>query len=458
MQNKQNNRLQRYVKTNMKMQQKIQKYIQKHQLLNAHQPIIVGVSGGADSVVLLQVLLSLGYNCVLAHCNFHLRMDESDRDEKFVRELAKEYNIKSYFIDFETTKYASEHRISIEMAARDLRYNWFYQLAESANAQAIAVAHHADDSIETMLMNLVRGTGLKGLTGISARNEKVVRPLLCCTRAEIENYALQHQLAYVTDSSNATLDYQRNKFRNQILPLLEDINPSVRQTLYDSLARFEGTYAIYKQAIDNIEQKIVQHDGTIIKIDIEALKIQADVETVLFELLNKYGFGASTIQQLVQQLDGESGKEFHSETHRLIKDRNYLLITLKETQGYQDYLIDEYTTELFRPIYLNLCKLQKESNFLVSKDKHCIHIDYSKLKFPLTLRRWREGDTFYPFGMTQQKKISDFFIDNKLSILEKEQSWLLVSGNEIVWIVGQRTDNRFRITNQTTDILELRIM
>lgn len=458
MQNKQAIRLQRYAKTNMKMQQKIQNYIQKHQLLNAQQPIIVGVSGGADSVVLLDVLLSLGYNCVLAHCNFHLRMDESMRDENFVRKLAKQLNIKAYFIDFKTTNYASEQRISIEMAARDLRYNWFQQLAESANAQAIAVAHHADDSIETMLMNLVRGTGLKGLTGISARNEKVVRPLLCCTRAEIEIYASQQQLAYVTDSSNATLDYQRNKFRNQILPLLEEINPSVRQTLYDSLTRFDGTYAIYKQAIDNIEQKIVQHDGNTTKIDIEELKMQADVQTVLFELLNKYGFGGSTIQQLVIQLDGESGKEFHSVTHRLIKDRNYLLITPKETPELQEFSIDINTTEIHEPIHLNICNLQNKSNFLVSKEKHCIHIDFSKLEFPLTLRRWREGDTFYPFGMTQQKKISDFFIDTKLSKLEKEQSWLLVSGNEIVWVVGQRTDNRFRITHQTTEILELRIM
>lgn len=441
----------------MIMQQKVQNYIEKNQLLTSKSSIIVGVSGGADSVVLLHILLSLGYDCVIAHCNFHLRMDESVRDENFVRMLAKRLNTSTYFIDFEATKHAKEQHISIEMAARDLRYNWFQQLAESTNAQAIAVAHHADDSIETMLMNLVRGTGLRGLTGISARNEKVIRPLLCCSRTEIENYASLHQLEYVTDSSNATLDYQRNKFRNQILPLLEEINPSIRQTLYDSIKRFEGTLAIYQQAVENIEQRIVHQEGELININIDLLKEQVDIPTVLFEMLNKYGFGASTIQQIIENLDGESGKLFFSETHRLIKDRKYLLLTANKSVDNQEYTIQKNETEISHPIKLILCKLQKESDFILSKEKQCIHIDFSKLVFPLTLRRWQEGDSFYPFGMTQQKKVSDFFIDNKLSRLEKEQCWLLISDNQIVWIIGHRMDNRYRMTEHTIEILEIKI-
>lgn len=437
------------------MQQKVQNYIEKHELLNHNKPVIVGVSGGADSVVLLHLLLSLGYNCVIAHCNFHLRMEESDRDEAFVLNLSNELKIPYYHIDFETDKYADSHHVSIEMAARDLRYAWFYELLEKLHAQAIAVAHHADDSIETLMMNLVRGTGLRGLTGIPVRNGKVVRPLLCCTRAEIENYIVEHNLEYITDSSNTMLDYQRNKFRNVVLPLLEEINPSVRQTLYDSIERFTGNLAIYNQAIEKIKTEVVNNESETIKLDIDLLKQQIHLPTIMFELLHNYGFGAATIKQITNQLDGESGKQFYSETHRLLKDRKYLIIRKIEPKTVDVYWISETETEISSPIHLKLNKLELSSDFQVSKEKCCIHIDASKLHFPLQLRRWKEGDTFFPFGMSNSKKISDFFIDNKFTLLEKEQAWLLVSGENIVWIVGQRSDNRYRVTEKTKEVIEL---
>ncbi|MEI7503224.1 MAG: tRNA lysidine(34) synthetase TilS [Paludibacter sp.] len=308
------------------MQHRVLNYIENHKLLAPKGQVIVGVSGGADSMALLHILLELGYDCVIAHCNFHLRMAESDNDETFVRNFARSLKVPFYSIDFETTKYASDHHISIEMAARDLRYTWFYELLQKHDAQAIAVAHHADDSIETLLMNLVRGTGLRGLTGIAPRNEKVVRPLLCCTRNEIENYIILHNLEHITDATNATLDYQRNKFRNVVLPLLEEINPSVRQTLYQSLERFDGTLAIYQQALEQIEKDIVHKEGETVLLDIELIKKQAHLPTVMYELLNKYSFGNTTIKQVTEHLDGESGKQFYSDTHRLIKDRKYLII------------------------------------------------------------------------------------------------------------------------------------
>jgi len=441
-----------------RMQQKVQTYIEKHQLLVPDKPVVVGVSGGTDSVVLLHILMSLGYECVIAHCNFHLRMEESDRDESFVRELANGLKIQSYFIDFETTEHASKHGISIEMAARDLRYAWFNELLVKINAQAIAVAHHADDSIETLLMNLVRGTGLKGLTGIPARNENVVRPLLCLTRSEIETYLVRYDLDHVEDSTNGSSDYQRNKFRNEILPLLEEINPSVRQTLYNSLQHFEGNLAVYQQAIHQIENEIVYIDSDSIKLDIDLLKKQIHIPTVLFELLHPYGFSNAVIEQITANLDGESGKMFFSDSYRLVKDRKYLILNEIKSVQKEKFRITENQKEIDQPFHLKITRKNITSEFIPSKKPDCIQVDASKLTFPLLLRKWEEGDAFYPFGMTQRKKVSDFFVNNKLSLLEKEQSWILISGEDIVWIVCQRLDNRFRVNEKTKMIVEFRLV
>jgi len=439
------------------MQQKVQSYIERQQLLTPKATVIVGVSGGTDSVVLLHILHALGYECVVAHCNFHLRMEESNRDEAFVRALSKTMKLPFYNIDFDTVSYADKHGISIEMAARDLRYEWFHDLLKKLEAQAIAVAHHADDSIETMLMNLVRGTGLRGLSGIRPRNKKVIRPLLCCNRQELENYLIRYDLEHVEDSTNASVDYQRNKFRNEVLPLLEEINPSLRQTLYESQKRFEGTTAIYAQAIDTIREKIAETADGLRKLNIDIIKQQVHIPTVMYEILHPYGFSGATIEQVTENLDAESGKTFYSDTHRLIKDRKYLIISPKDDDKVDEYYITQPDAVIDQPFVLQLKTLKLTPDFSISRSAKRVHIDASKLAFPLQLRRWREGDVFYPFGMKQRKKVSDFFIDNKLSLLEKEQSWLLVSGNDIVWIVGQRLDDRFRITAETTEVVELSI-
>ncbi len=440
------------------MQQKVQTYIQKHRLLNPNDKIIVGVSGGTDSVALLHILISLGYNCVVAHCNFHLRNEESERDEDFVRNWSTELKTEYYHIDFDTIDYAYKQGISIEMAARDLRYAWFYELLEKLDAQAIAVAHHLDDSIETMLMNLIRGTGIKGLSGIQPRNNKVVRPLLCLNRLEIERYLIRYDLDHVEDSSNSASEYLRNRFRHEVLPLLEEIQPTARQTLYTSLKNLEGNLAIYKQAIEEIENEIVHKESNSIKLDIELLKKQVHVLTVLFELLQAYGFGNVVTEQISEHLDGESGKIFYSDTHRLIKDRKYLIITEIEPILKNTFRITESDINIEKPIPLKISKIIINSDFQVSKTTDCVHIDASKLQFPLLLRHWNEGDSFYPFGMENRKKVSDFFIDNKFSLLEKEQTWLLISGEEIVWIVGHRMDNRFRVTPETKEVFEFKIV
>jgi len=440
------------------MLQKVQSYIQKHRLLTQNRPILVGVSGGTDSVVLLHILISLGYDCIIAHCNFHLRIEESDLDEIYVRKLASNYNIKLHTIDFKTIEYANKHGISIEMAARNLRYKWFEQLLEKYGAQAIAVAHHADDSIETLLLNLVRGTGLRGLTGISPRNNNVVRPLLCCNRLEIENYLIEHELTHVEDSTNALSDYKRNKIRNEVIPLLSELNPAIKQTLYTNINHFDGALAIYQQAISDITNRIVEKSGKVIKMDIQQIKEQAHTLTVLYELLQPYNFNSKVVEQICEHLDSESGKIFYSETHRLIKDRGHLIITDKNEVLEKKYSIYDTDTVNFVPFELTIRKINTDNGFQISKLKNRIHVDASKISFPLTVRPWTEGDIFYPFGMNTRKKLSDFFIDNKLSLLEKEQVRVLISGeNEIVWIIGLRTDNRFRVNENTKDVLEINI-
>lgn len=439
------------------MQQKVQNYIDNNNLLPKGAKIIVGVSGGADSVVLLHLLHNIGYNCIIAHCNFHLRMDESDRDELFVRKLAQHLNINCQVIDFNTIEYASLHKISIEMAARELRYKWFDQLRQHYNADAIAVAHHSDDSIETMLMNLVRGTGIRGLTGIPSKNGFIVRPLLCCSRNEIENYLTEYSLEHVEDSTNNSNDYTRNKFRNEIIPLLEIVNPSVRQTLSQTIQRFEGVLSIYQQSIDKISNEIVHKSGLNVLIDIDKLLKQEHISTILYEILYPFGFHSSVIEQIEKSIYSESGKIFYSETHSLLKDRNYLIINANEEFSNDSYILSREDEEILSPIHLKISRFDRNSDFQISKNNNCIHIDENKLKYPLNIRHWNEGDYFYPFGMKQRKKLSDFFTDQKMNIFEKKKCWLLTSGQDIVWIMGTRIDNRFRITESTTNILQIEI-
>ncbi len=442
------------------MIQKVKSYIQSCQLLQPAEPVIVAVSGGADSVALWHVLDTLGYNCIIAHCNFHLRGEESDRDERFVRQLATDHDVPFFKTDFNTTAYAEQHGISIEMAARDLRYDWFEQLRQDLHAQAIAVAHHADDNIETLLMNLLRGTGLRGMTGIPKRNGWVVRPLLACSRQEIEHYIAEQHLHFVTDSTNKSTDYKRNKIRNVLLPLLEDINPATRQTLYATVERMNDAYELYGQAIDLIKAETVRTTGHSTNIDIEKLLHHNAYRSVLFEVLQPFGFSPACIQQVAESLQGESGKRFYSDTHLLLKDRQYLVIQKRNdlrNLSAKPYLIDADCELLQQPFRLHMKRIGRDEQFRVSKTRDKIHVDFDKLTFPLTLRKWQEGDVFQPFGMKGKKKVSDFFIDCKLNVIEKEECWLLLSGNEIVWIVGLRTDDRFKITKDTRQILELKV-
>jgi tRNA(Ile)-lysidine synthase len=445
--------------------------------------VVVGLSGGADSVVLLYLLHRLGYECVAAHCNFHLRGEESARDEAFARQLAASLDISFYKQDFDTYAIAKERGISIEMAARDLRYAWFEVLRKNLRADAIAVAHHKDDSIETLLLNLIRGTGIKGLTGIKPQTGCVVRPLLCVSKQEILRFAEKKELAFITDSSNLQDEFTRNKIRNQILPLLETINPAVREALTQTMNNLDEAVKIYDAEIEKACQHVFDKEKG--SIDMGRLKSFPSPESVLFELLKAYGFGKEVVREIHRAIDSQPGKEFYSEKYRLVRDRTAFLLLPLNKQEEKEYLINIGETFFEIPFQMKqICLIntkedekgiagqarndrsfrmqidyrENEKDFKIERNKQTACLDYNKLQFPLTLRKWRIGDKFVPFGMNSFQKLSDFFNNNKFSKPEKEKTWLLVSGENIVWIVNHRIDDRFKVTDNTKKMIILKLL
>ncbi len=431
----------------------VRAYIEKQQLLSGDGPVLVGLSGGADSVALLALLVQLDYPCVALHCNFHLRGDESVRDEQFAREMARTLDVPFYKIDFDTTAYGAEHHLSIEMAARELRYNWFEEMRLRLGAQAIAVAHHRDDSVETVLMNLVRGTGIRGLGGIRPKNGYVVRPLLAVSRSEILDWLVEQRLSYVTDSTNLSDAYTRNFIRLRVLPLLEELNPSVKAAIARTADHLAETEAIYLHVVEKARRELLEED---FRIPIARLMEYPSPATIQYELLKPYGFTRQVADDVFRSLTGESGKMFYSPDYRLLKDREYLLLSPVKKEEEQEYTFtaDDIVEEIWRgPVELSFFKSVITTDFCFRKDKHIAYFDYDKLSFPLTLRKWKEGDWFIPFGMKGRKKLSDYFSDHKFSRMDKEQTWLLCSGENILWIVGERSDNRYCIDKTTKSVL-----
>ncbi|MDR0370361.1 MAG: tRNA lysidine(34) synthetase TilS [Prevotellaceae bacterium] len=439
------------------IQHTVKSYIENNRLLADRQKIVAGFSGGADSVALLHILHSLGYQCVAAHCNFHLRGEASDRDRQFAESFCRELHMPFTSVDFDTTAYAQAHKMSIEMAARELRYHFFEKMRTLHRAQAIAVAHHADDHVETMLMNLIRGTGLKGMTGIPVKNGYIVRPLLCVTRGEIERYVEAHRLRFVTDESNKENIYTRNKIRNRLLPLMEEINPSVKQTLNESAVRFKDYNTIVAHYVRQAVKNIVSKQEKYLKIDIRLLKQTPGYATVLFELLSGYRFNSSTVGRILENLTNESGKIFYSQTHRLVKDRDFLILCEQKTVDRPaSFFISPQTPKTTSPLPLQISEFDKTTDYTLSTDKNCAHIDASAIKYPLEVRIWRKGDFFYPLGMKGKKKISDFLTDRKLNLFEKDEIWVVTSEENIVWIVGKSIDERYKVTAKTEKIIELK--
>lgn len=436
------------------MLQIVEKFIEREKLLTSGTTVIVGFSGGMDSMVLLDLLSLLNYQCIAAHCNFHLRGDESDRDADFVKKWCKQIDIPFTSIDFDTTQYAAEKKISIEMAARELRYEWFETIRRQFQAEAVAVAHHKDDSVETVLLNLVRGTGIKGLTGIMPRNGCIVRPLLCVTRSEIEAYIVERGFPFMHDSTNDDDVFLRNSLRLNIIPRLKEINPSVKEAIWRTSRNLSEAEKVYVAYIQKAIADVWQGD----RIDIQKLRETASPQSVLFEILYSLGFSSSVIDDAFMAMEGNSGKVFYSKSYRLIKDRAFFIIDPIGAIGDNKdcFFIEQTDKEISDP--LRMVIMREKMPVDIRKSKHILYADASLLKFPLLLRKWKEGDWFIPFGMKGRKKLSDYFSDRKYSLRDKENAWVLLSGDDIVWIVGERSDERFKISGKTTDVFALELV
>ncbi|PXV65101.1 tRNA(Ile)-lysidine synthase [Dysgonomonas alginatilytica] len=430
---------------------KVKKYIQDNALLTDKATVIIGVSGGADSMALLDILHHLGYDCIVAHCNFHLRGQESYRDEYFVEKIASKYKFKYVSANFDTKKYIEEESISLEMAARELRYAWFEKIRKEYKAEKIAVAHHQDDSVETVLINLIRGTGIRGLSGIAPINGKVIRPLLCIFRDDILEYLKAGHIGFVEDSTNKEDIYTRNKIRLNVIPLLKSINPSVVQAIQRTSENLSRTESIYNAYVEKAKRKVFSDN----KIDINALLKQKEPKTILFEILFSYGFNTSTVDNIFDSINGQSGKIFYATDYQLIKDREAFLLEPINNQPDSIYTLFEHETEIVEPFEMTLESFRKTSSFKIEQDPNIIYLDKGRLIYPLIIRRWKHGDKFIPFGMKGHKKVSDYFTDRKFSLVDKNNTWLLCSADDIAWIVGERIDDRFKITGKTIEVLKI---
>lgn len=403
-----------------------------------------------DSVVLAHLCSKLNLNIALAHCNFNLRGNESDEDENFVIELADNLELEVFIERFETEVYARTQKISIQMAARELRYKWFEDLKETLGFDYIFTAHHANDNLETVLINFVRGTGLEGLTGIPERNGNIIRPLLAFSREEIEDYARISHLKWREDSSNTSVKYLRNKIRHEILPKLFELNPKMLETFEVTRNNLNESAALVDDYISALFPRIAKEEEFGYSFRIKLLKTIPHLKAVLYELFKSFGF--TEWNDVYDLLEAQPGKIVYSKTHRLIKDRENLLLTLLPDPEEREFEILAGEEVVMLPIGTFQFE---EVGELSEADAKTIFLDLNKLQFPLTVRKWEKGDYFIPFGMKGKKKLSKFFKDEKLSLPEKENCWLLCSRNEIVWVIGHRADARFRVEKETSTILKL---
>lgn len=443
----------------MQLEKRFLNFITHNDLFEKDDRILVAISGGTDSSTLLHLMVSCGYNVAIAHCNFSLRGSESDGDERFVRDLQRHYQIDGYYVRFDTEREAEKAGESIQMAARRLRYDWFKHICNDEGFQYIAIAHNADDVAETFFLNLTRGTGIKGLTGIKPKTGRIVRPLLFATRQEIDCYAQQQGLDHREDSSNAKDKYARNRIRLNVVPELKHINPSFSQTMLDNIARLQMVDNLVTQEVNSFKQEAVTTLDKEIHIDIDKLRSNRNAKLLLYELLHEYGFNSTQTNGIAASIEsGESGSLFEGHSYQLLRDRARLILRpIPSKEGDELYTIKAETTTISQPIKLELEQICVSETFEIERSRTIAYLDIDKIEFPLILRKWKTGDEFHPIGMSGRKKLSDYFIDQKMSIYDKEKQWLLCTGTEVAWVVGRRLDERYKVTSGTTKVLCIRI-
>ncbi|MDI9257075.1 tRNA lysidine(34) synthetase TilS [Flavobacterium sedimenticola] len=413
--------------------------------------LLLAVSGGIDSMVLVDLCFQLKLDFAVAHCNFQLRGEESDADESFVSSQTEKLQVPLFIQKFDTQAFAEQQKMSIQVVARNLRYEWFYTLLAQHQFDYLLTAHHLDDSVETFLINFTRGSGLEGLLGIPQQNDKMVRPLLVFSRSEIQNYASENNIPWREDSSNASDKYVRNKLRHEVIPVLKALNPSFLASFENTIGYLKQSQSLAEDAAAMVYQKVATEEEHHTVIDLKALLSYPNYRAYLFAWLQPFGF--TDWAAVYDLLDAQSGKQVLSDSHILLKNRGVLLLFPKQTPVSDEvYWIPKDQTEVKVPLKMSFCEVVNISN----QTSNVIFVDENLLQFPLTLRRWQEGDIFYPFGMTGRKKLSKFFKDEKYSLRDKANVWLLCSDAEIVWIVGKRQDERFKVTASTTKILKIK--
>ena len=431
------------------MFQKFQNHIQQNFSFLQDKKLLLAVSGGMDSMVLVHLFQRLNLNFALAHCNFQLRGTESDGDENFVVDYAKHNNITFFVTKFETENYSKELKLSTQVAARKLRYDWFNKLLLIEKFDYVATAHHLDDQVETFMINLSRGTGLDGLTGIPSKNGNIIRPMLPFSRKEIEEYVSENKLQWREDSSNASDKYLRNKIRHHIVPVFKEVNESFLQSFQNTLNHLNQEQSLVNDAVLMVYKKVVSEEKEQFKINISALLQYENYKAYLYQWLYKYGFSAWN--DIYNLMESQSGKQILSEKYILLKDREFLILSKKEITDFDQIIIHSITEKPNFPLKLTICNLSDISNQL----KNVIFVDENKIQFPLTIRKWKEGDYFYPSGMQGKKKVNKYFKDEKFTLFQKQETWILESNNQIVWIIGHRADERFKVENTTQTTIKI---
>ena len=462
------------------------KNIKQQNLFQKNDLLLLAVSGGVDSVALCELCFQAGFHFEIAHCNFQLRGEESERDEKFVSQLGEKYWTKVFVKKFETKKYAEENKISIQVAARELRYEWFEELLNEAiviseklpgksdsrllginqinssfithQLKYILTAHHANDNIETLLMNFFKGTGIKGLQGILPKQGKIIRPLLFAKKEEILAFVNENNLEFVEDSSNASDKYTRNYFRNQLIPSIEKVFPKVEDNLINNIERFSEVDLLYQQAVQFHKDKLLEKKGNEIHIPVLKLLKAKPLKTILYEIIKEFGFTAHQTNEVVDLLKSESGKYISSSSHIIIKNRCWLIIASQNTIEAANILINKNDTEIDFELGKLRLKYVDSKPAKIPSSNLIAAIDAKEIKFPFLLRKWKQGDYFYPLGMQKKKKLSKFFIDQKKSLTDKEKIWVIESNKRIVWIVGERIDDRFKIKESTEKVLFIELV